>query len=624
METDEGKVAYDERFHHGINIIRGENSSGKSTITHLLFYALGGDYTQFVSEARRCQRVWVEIDINGAVLTLSRPIEKDMAGKVLSQRGMTIYWGSIDAALQSACRANIFGYKATDGKSSFSNILFEAMNIPIVQSDSNITMHQLLRLMYIDQESPTASLFYYEQFDRQTTRETIADLLLGIFDQQLYAAKLKLKELEDAIDEAKANIRALETSLKPEMRSTSFIHSIIDERNHDMELIAEKIELLKQGDEAEKQKKTTIDVVKAEVRRLEKECEQQEEAIDLLEHDIEDTQMFVDELSRRQQELHHSADTRTILGSLQIEYCPECLSPLPKHTPEGTCHLCHQPITGRANATEAQRLIAEISFQKQESANILHQDKDKLMKAKAKLKSLRAKRKTARANLDVLLCNVRSSRAEAVEDLIFRKGQIDGELMQYYTMLEMAERYEQLVDHKNQLERDTDATQRLIRAHTARQFNRRSAAMAKIQEHGAYFLNHDEMRQKNFYEARPEDFMVDYANNIVFLQDRYAKYSASSAFFLKLVARFALFFASLDIEWMRYPHFIFADNMEDKGIELSRAQHFQRTLIAHLSHYDADKYQVIYTTSYIPSELDNSPYVVGENYDINNKSLKNV
>lgn len=91
--TTEGKVAYDEEFHHGVNIIRGENSSGKSTITHLLFYGLGGEYTHFVNEVRQCSRVMVEVSIDGATLTLSRPIEQDAEGRILSQRGMTIWWG---------------------------------------------------------------------------------------------------------------------------------------------------------------------------------------------------------------------------------------------------------------------------------------------------------------------------------------------------------------------------------------------------------------------------------------------------------------------------------------------------------------------------------------------------
>lgn len=35
--TNQGKIAYDEKFHNGINIICGDNSSGKSTITHFIF-----------------------------------------------------------------------------------------------------------------------------------------------------------------------------------------------------------------------------------------------------------------------------------------------------------------------------------------------------------------------------------------------------------------------------------------------------------------------------------------------------------------------------------------------------------------------------------------------------------
>ena len=40
--TRNGGVAYDEKFHRGVNIIRGQNSSGKSTIVRFIFFVLGG------------------------------------------------------------------------------------------------------------------------------------------------------------------------------------------------------------------------------------------------------------------------------------------------------------------------------------------------------------------------------------------------------------------------------------------------------------------------------------------------------------------------------------------------------------------------------------------------------
>ena len=46
--TDNGEIAFDEPFHKGVNIIRGDNSSGKSTITHFIFYVLGGAFKDFV------------------------------------------------------------------------------------------------------------------------------------------------------------------------------------------------------------------------------------------------------------------------------------------------------------------------------------------------------------------------------------------------------------------------------------------------------------------------------------------------------------------------------------------------------------------------------------------------
>ena len=42
--TKSGKIAYDQNFHEGVNIIRGHNSAGKSTIGNFIFYVLGGDF----------------------------------------------------------------------------------------------------------------------------------------------------------------------------------------------------------------------------------------------------------------------------------------------------------------------------------------------------------------------------------------------------------------------------------------------------------------------------------------------------------------------------------------------------------------------------------------------------
>ena len=64
--------------------------------------------------------------------------------------------------------------------------------------------------------------------------------------------------------------------------------------------------------------------------------------------------------------------------------------------------------------------------------------------------------------------------------------------------------------------------------------------------------------------------------------------------------------------------------MEDKGIEMPRAQNLQRILIDRVSKYDQNSFQMIYTTSYITEELNSSGYVVGEYYTKSNPSLKNI
>ena len=83
--TENGKIAYDEIFHKGVNIIRGDNSSGKSTITHFIFYVLGGAFNDFVPEARKCSLVIAEIEMNNEIYTLKREIIKDEKENISTQ-----------------------------------------------------------------------------------------------------------------------------------------------------------------------------------------------------------------------------------------------------------------------------------------------------------------------------------------------------------------------------------------------------------------------------------------------------------------------------------------------------------------------------------------------------------
>ena len=111
---------------------------------------------------------------------------------------------------------------------------------------------------------------------------------------------------------------------------------------------------------------------------------------------------------------------------------------------------------------------------------------------------------------------------------------------------------------------------------------------------------------------------------MAYISDKDAKYSASSSFYLKISARYSIFLASLGIKRMRYPRFIFCDNMEDKGIEKIRAENFQKILVEEAEKFDKNEYQMIYTTSFIPDELNIDKYTVGEFYTKQNPSLKNV
>ena len=621
--TRNGEIAYDEQFHKGVNIIRGENSSGKSTITHLLFYGLGGTYLNFVPQAKKCQYIYVEINISNCELTLKREIKLADNDRVESMAGMRIFWGNLEDALSNACKSYFFGYNSTDKSKSFSNALFELLGIPIAIGDNNITMHQLLRLMYVDQESPTGSLFMYEMFDNQITRETVAELLMGLYDSDLYSAKLELRELEKRLFDTNVEVKAVKAALpRAEECSSGYISEIIDNKEKEIQKLSKTIQEKRAGRITNLPKYNYIKDFSEKVKLLRQKVSDMQETIDTNKMEIEDTKLFILALNKRKTALNNSIKVRTCLENYVLEFCPECLTKLEEQEDINHCRLCKAPIDNSRGIRQAKRYELEISFQIKESELILKQTEQELLKNEASLTGIKKQLSNYEKLLKAELQEIRSPQDEEIDNMIYNKGLLEGELLQYRTMLEKAIYYESLLNKKKEFETKIGETKRFISAKQSQKEKNKKTVENKIKEMGIYLLKHDLDRQQEFTNAN--DFIVDFSNNIVYLSNKYAKYSASSNFYLKIVARFAIFLSSLELPIMRYPHFIFADNMEDKGIEEKRAQNFQQVLIDKVNQYPSDDYQVIYTTSYITEDLNNSSYVVGDKYTNENKSLKNV
>ena len=113
------KPVYDERFHHGVNIIRGRNSSGKSSIIDFIFFVLGGDFVGWKPEAARCDEVLAQVRVNDVAVTLRRLVAP------IRRQPMYVFWGTLDEAIAAPLTSwEMYPFARTDRKESFSIKLF--------------------------------------------------------------------------------------------------------------------------------------------------------------------------------------------------------------------------------------------------------------------------------------------------------------------------------------------------------------------------------------------------------------------------------------------------------------------------------------------------------------------
>lgn len=619
--TKSGKSAYDEVFHPGVNVIRSEgNSRGKSTIADLIFFALGGDLTEWKAEAGSCDQTFAEVALNDAVLTLRREISVGSR-----QVPMWVYFGALANGMESAAEGwTRLPYARSGGKESFSQLLFRAMGIPEAPTEeANITMHQLLRLMYVDQMTPVSAIFRMEERDSLYRRQAVGDVLCGVLDERIYPSQIRVRQLDKEYGEISGQFSGLMRVLHRVDESLDFsdLLSKTTQTEESRRKALDEIEQLRgarySSDQKQADKSAVLDALRRDLDKVSRDIVTVQRDIDRLILQMEDADLLISDLEKSLIQIRQSQTTGQSLGPITFSFCPSCFSPI-EGIPDGHhCHLCKSELGEKHDLSRYVRIRNELEMQLKESRELQKtraKDRDALQRRLDGLQRIR------NALSDELLDRSRHYLTEPdarIEVLTRSVGYFDRELIDLDRDRRLAAEVVDLAAQKEHLNNELSELRRNIAAWIDAKEQRQSSIYNLISRITAEILAGD--IPSDIEPVQPDGVRFNFRDNEIFVNDKRG-YSASSRTVIKNAFHLGMLFASCVDVRMKYPKFLLIDNIEDKGMTPARSHQFQR-LILDMSKNTEVEHQIIFTTSMPDPVLEGSPHTVGPQYTAARKSL---
>ncbi len=616
----ESNSVYDAAFHPRLNIIRGENSSGKSTILDFMFYGLGGEVSDWRDAALACSEVILEVELNGMPAVLSREVSESVG------RPMRIFLGALDEISTRPTEWALHPYKRSDSKESFSQVLFRLMGMPEAAGDanSNITMHQILRLLYADQLSPVDRIFRFERFDTALTRKTVGDLLCGAYDNSLYRQQLRLREAEKEYAQATTEWRNAMAVFSGTAHSINTgwidaerakIQSELDGTYKEAEVLEQKIfnAEVSDGLTLQAQDEAYQQVVKAQEELLRLKAER-----DSLQLEIADSADFIASLEARLDQLRDAGTVAEVVSGISFIYCPSCLAVLDENVGEHACALCKSPFDRDKAQSRILAAINETGIQIKQSKTLQSDRIEEAQQLDQKVAEA-TNRWNGFSERYRLLNRLPSTELRTQARALYnRAGYLERQLEDLGQKAVIIERIEALSRARQTLNAEINELKAGIEGSEIRQKNQLSKAYTRISDNTAEFLRNDLLRQDIFSKADNIQFSFE--------DDRLAVngesfFSASSMVYLRNSFFVGFLKSAIEDPTFRHPRFLILDTIEDKGMEPERSHHFQN-LLAAMSEKAAIDHQLIYATAMIAPELEESEHVVDRFYTHEERTLK--
>lgn len=595
---------YDETFHLGVNIIRGENGSGKTTIVEALIYLLGGNVENKKVQFNNCDYVYGEFEFNFQKYTLKRSIEED--GKFPP---VEIFEGAFEIAINSTEKWLRYPNKRTDSKRSYSQVLFEILNLPEQKLDSNITIHDVLRLLFQDQRTNSENIYASQKFNEsQIKLQTVSDILFGIGDYESLEIKNELNKKERLYSEKDGEYNQIYKILGKsdiDLHKNSIINDI-NQKNTKIEELKNKIDTIQEN-------KSPLSTEKSS--QIEQEVFQRRVNINKINSQITTTNIEIDDytafLSNIIDKMNSASDSQKMASEITrqvFNICPECFQPITK-TNNDICPLCKTPKNEISVSKKYLKIYNDLLYQKSEVERVIQNKKEELNKLKILYNKELQDLKVVELQFSNYINNLSYMDAE-IKNLYINIGVTSNEINELYKQLKLAEQITEIKNEKEQLSKEIAELKEKLRNIYTQQEQRRGIIYKSINDYTIELLNKDLSNEtKNIKEI-----FFDFGRDALYAKGK-SSTSASTGCYLKNSFYFAMFLTSLKYDFVLYPRFIIMDNIEDSGISIERIRNFHNSIIEY-SNDSNIQHQIIFTATLekIAPELNDSKYCVGEKY----------
>ncbi|MDY0993071.1 hypothetical protein SOM38_02935 [Pantoea agglomerans] len=601
---------YDQNFHEGVNIIRGWNGTGKSTIVDLLSYALGAVITDWTQHQKYCDKVFVQVLLNDIRVTLKRDITDNGLSK------MYVHEGTLNSAIKLDAQWTAYPYRRSDTIHSFSQQIFELLGLPRHETDDerNLTLHQIIRLMYVDQLSATTKLLKEEKvFDNPNLRRAIGEYLLGIDDLEAHNLRQELLSETKRFEKYNSEANSIFKIIGGEdiKISESSLNERIEKYSVELEGLNGQMEtLLSVGNSnLNKEEQSILSKLQSENLTLVSHKVKLEEEFLSLSKEISDTKLFLVSLESRKDALLHSKAVNFSLGSIEFKYCPSCLNHIEIHDDTESCGLCKNKYGKNSSDDAYVKKLNTLNFQIKESSQVIKNLDSEVEALSVSIEKTKLKINEVVRSLRTFSI-IPSEKESLLIDIAKNIGFVESAIISLEENRGGIAKINSLLLEKQQAQRRILEIKEKLSVLDSAQAERQVSVYSDIENITKRLLVLDDGNEPAF--DKPGDVIIDFARDRMYL-DGMTKFSASSMVIFKNSIRLAIFLHCVDDPDSRLPNFMIMDNIEDKGMVDARSHNFQHIIMKECQNLK-DKYQLIFTTSMISPDLNNTAFCVGPYY----------